>query len=366
MLVDGEVHEGEKIDEDALKTHIRAAGGAERVRRETNKRNEAALTALFALLALLLSIWIIVPGPVLALFVLSVGGTELWPVLTALDGIALLTALYSRGRLRPWSIGMAAAALACTLVPPAAYLAHGPHVPLSALLHVSAKRSGAHTARSNAPVVLAIYGGAWERGSPKNDAQFNAIVASWGYHVIALDYPHAPQARWPAQRDAILRQIDAMHARHIVLLGHSSGAQLAMITGALRPARVDAIITYESPVDLAQAYEHPSQPDIIRIRSIVRALCGGSPRERPACYRSASPRYVVHSGMPPVLMIAAGRDHVVTPEGEHLLRDELRNDGVPVTYVELPWADHAFEMVPTGFDNRIALWYLRRFLASVH
>ena len=49
---------------------------------------------------------------------------------------------------------------------------------------------------------------------------------------------------------------------------------------------------------------------------------------------------------------------------EHLLRDELRRDGISVTYLELPWADHAFEDVATGFHNRIALWYLRRFLDS--
>ncbi len=68
--------------------------------------------------------------------------------------------------------------------------------------------------------------------------------------------------------------------------------------------------------------------------------------------------------MPPVLMIAAGRDHVVPIALEHLLRDELRDYGVNVTYVELPWADHAFEEVTTGFHDRIALWYLHRFLEN--
>ena len=57
----------------------------------------------------------------------------------------------------------------------------------------------------------------------------------------------------------------------------------------------------------------------------------------------------VRAGMPPILMIAAGRDHVVPLGFEHLLRDKLRGDGVNVTYVELPWADHAFEYVATGF-----------------
>ena len=66
--------------------------------------------------------------------------------------------------------------------------------------------------------------------------------------------------------------------------------------------------------------------------------------------------------MPPVLMVAAGRDHVADVRFERLLRDELSGYGVRVTYVELPWADHAFEDVAAGFHDRIALWYVHRFL----
>jgi acetyl esterase/lipase len=315
-----------------------------------------------ALLALFLSIWIVIPGPVVPLFVLTVGGTELWPVLTVLGAVALFVALRSRSRMRPAAIVIALAALLCTLIPPIAYAIRGPRVPLSALLTLPSERANANAVRPGVPVVLDIYGGAWEHGSPKSDALFDAIIASWGYHVIALNYPHAPRARWPMQRDAILRAIDALPPGPIAVLGHSSGAQLAMIAAALRPRRISAVITYESPVDLQLAYVYPPQPDLINIRQIMLDLCGGTPEQQPACYRSASPRYVVHAGMPPILMIAAGRDHVIVPGVERFLRDELRGYGVDVTFVELPWADHAFEDVAFGFHDRIALWYVRRFL----
>jgi acetyl esterase/lipase len=210
--------------------------------------------------------------------------------------------------------------------------------------------------------VIDIYGGAWEHGSPQHDARFDAIIESWGYHVIALDYPHAPAARWPAQREAILHQIDALPAGRIAVLGHSSGAQLAIIAAALRRHRISGAITYESPVDLRIAYEQPAQPDVIDIRHILLDLCGGTPEQQPACYRSASPRYVVRSGMPPILMIAGGRDHIASVRGERYLRDTLRSYGDDVTYIELPWADHAFEEIPYGFHNRIALWYVHQFL----
>jgi acetyl esterase/lipase len=314
-----------------------------------------------ASIVLFLAIWIVVPGPVLPLFILTVGGTELWPVLTVLSAITVTIALLSRSSVRPVAVIVSLAAMLCSLAPPVAYALRGPYVPLTAFLKPSGDASGL-SARSEAPVVLDIYGGAWEHGSPNSDARFDAIVASWGYRVVALDYPHAPQARWPAQREAILRQIDSLPGGRIAVIGHSSGAQLAIIAAALRPHRISGVITYESPVDLQIAYEHPSQPDVIDIRSILLDLCGGTPEQQPACYRTASPRYVVRSGMPPVLMIAGGRDHIASVFGERYLRDKLRSNGVSVTYVELPWAEHAFEDVVTGFHDRIALWYVRQFL----
>lgn len=316
----------------------------------------------FALLALALSMWIVVPGPVLPLFILGVGGTEFWPFLALADSAVLALNVARRERFRPAGILTAAVALACTLVPPAAYFARGPYVPAAAFFAPMPSRLADVRVANDAPIVLTIYGGAWQRGSPRNDSALNATIASWGYRVIPLDYPHAPAARWPAQRDAVLRQIDELRGARAAILGHSSGAQLAIIAAALRPHAISAVVTYESPVDLRLGYEYPAQPDIINARKIMSDLCGGTPRERPSCYRDASPRYAVRTGMPPIMMIAAARDHVVDVRFERVLRDTLRADGVSVDYVELPWADHAFETIAGGFDDRIALFYLRQFL----
>ena len=145
-----------------------------------------------AVLALSLSIWIVIPGPVLPLFVLTVGGTELWPFLAGFNAVVLLIALRSHSSQRLGAAIVALAALLCTLAPPIAYAARGPYVPLSALL-TPLPEHAAIAVRPDAPVVLVIYGGAWEHGSPQSDALLNEIVASWGYRVIALDYPHAPR-----------------------------------------------------------------------------------------------------------------------------------------------------------------------------
>ena len=340
-----------------------------------------------AIAALALSLFIVVPGPTPGLFALSVGVTELWPLVALLDLAALAGALSIRAHnVRTAASFCALAAVACSLVPLGSYLADGPRVPLRSLLAPASRNAGIGVtalgphgmlvygwspANVRRPVVIAIYGGAWQRGNPASDADFNRALASAGFCVVAINYRHAPAARWPAQRTDALVALDWVRhhaasfggdARHISVLGHSSGAQIALSMAAARPRAFTSVVVYESPVDLRLGYLFPVQPDIIHAREIMGALCGGAPAQAPACYRDASPRFEARRGMPPVLMVVAGRDHVVNLAYEGVLRDALRRNGVAVSYLQLPWADHAFETVAYGWHGRIAMWYVRRFL----
>ncbi|MBC7972267.1 MAG: alpha/beta hydrolase, partial [Verrucomicrobia bacterium] len=53
------------------------------------------------------------------------------------------------------------------------------------------------------PTIVVIYGGAWQRGSPNDDAPFSRYIAARGYTVVAIDYRHAPQYRFPAQLEDV-------------------------------------------------------------------------------------------------------------------------------------------------------------------
>lgn len=343
-----------------------------------------ALT-FFAALLCVASLLVLIPGPLLLTFVIHVAATELWPILAFANIIVCVTSLLlPRDRWRGFTLGVSGIALLCSLTPIVAYVAEGPRVPLAALLTWPSTRgvSAAHYVNprmviyqraprsSNRPIIIAIYGGAWARGSPDRDARLNEELASINYLVIAIDYRHAPGAKWPAQRDDVESAVTWVraHARslggdpaRIALLGHSSGAQLALAAAARTPL-VRAVITYESPVDLELGYRYPSEPDIIHARLVMRNLCGGPPESTPRCYRDASPRFFVHSGMPPVLMLVARHDHIVDRRFEQILRNRLQADGVRVTFIELAWAEHAFETIPDGWHNRIAFWFIRKFL----
>ena len=87
------------------------------------------------------------------------------------------------------------------------------------------------------PVVLQIYGGSWQAGSPSSQEWFSRHFAQRGYLVVAIDYRHAPEWKWPEQivdvRSALYWVSENSSKfggdpSKIVVVGRSAGAQLAM------------------------------------------------------------------------------------------------------------------------------------------
>jgi acetyl esterase/lipase len=147
------------------------------------------------------------------------------------------------------------------------------------------------------------------------------------------------------------------------LLGRSAGAHLAMMaafeSGAL-PVR--AVVSYYGPVDLTDGYRNPPSPDPLDVRAIEEALLGGTPDEVPDRYREASPISYVARRLPPSLLIYGGRDHIVLPTFGARLDERLRAEGATSVFLEIPWAEHAFDAVPNGPSGRLSLYYTEQFL----
>jgi len=225
------------------------------------------------------------------------------------------------------------------------------------------------------PTLVVIYGGAWRSGSPKSNSQFNQYLAGQGYTVIAIDYRHAPQYHFPTQLTDVETALQFIrdHAtdyevdlNRVALLGRSAGAHLAMLAGyssEILPIR--AVVDYYGPVDLAKGYYDPPRPDPIDTTSVLEDLIGGDPKEYPDLYHQASPIYAVQPGLPPTLLIYGGRDHVVRPEyGRALYRKLLATQNKAV-FIEIPWAEHAFDAIFNGPSNQLALYHTERFLRTL-
>jgi acetyl esterase/lipase len=115
---------------------------------------------------------------------------------------------------------------------------------------------------------------------------------------------------------------------------------------------------------LTAAQSPPAPP----VRQLFQNLLGGLPEDLPAMADLASPIHHVTAASPPTLMFQGTHDAVVPLESARRLYRALDAAGVPVVYVELPWTEHAFDLMYPPLANpaaRAALYDLERFLAYV-
>ncbi|MBC5815014.1 MAG: alpha/beta hydrolase [Candidatus Eremiobacteraeota bacterium] len=342
-----------------------------------------------ALLLTLLCIWIVIPPSNGLQIILTVASIELSPYLWIINGALFGIVFFRKGRFARASALCAALNVVLCTIPIAALWTS----PAASTLE---PQTGMHAVRTvsipvklgdedamilaylpqtgdPAPIVFAIYGGAWQRGSPKNDAVLNQTLARAGYAVFALEYRHAPRYHFPAALDdvrgeiALIRQNAVKyHAdpSRIAVLGHSSGGELAELIAFEPHSPVRALVSFSGAIDLAKGYYVVPQPDPIDVRGVIADYLGATPPQAPSAYRAASPIMQVRSGLPPALLIYGTRDHVVDIRYAWKFRGELRARGNEVRFLELPWTEHAFEDVPYGLHAPVAFRAVLAFLNS--
>ena len=355
------------------------------------------LTVVAAVLGCL-AMWTVVPAPVYALLPLGVVVPELSPLLLGAGLIVGALALAVRGRLRLVIVALAVGVVAVTSRPllqyrtaqaqfdaltaalPPAVTGHESEDVMITRGVVFAEPGGRPLTldvyRSSAagffPIVIQLYGGAWQRGGPADDGGFASGLARRGYVVIAIDYRHAPQWTWPAQINDVRAAVEwvVTHAsdyggdpRLMALVGRSSGAQLALVEGFTEPARFSAVISLYGPTDLAEGWRSPPSPDPLPVRPPLEAFLGGTPDAVPQLYAAASPVTYVSKRAPATLLIYGARDHVVEARFGRALDAKLRAAGASSVYLELPWSEHAFDLVP-GLGAHLVQPYIERFLAA--
>jgi acetyl esterase/lipase len=198
-------------------------------------------------------------------------------------------------------------------------------------------------------------------------------MAARGYTVVAIDYRHAPRYRFPAQLEDVRSALTYIqqHAEalevdvtRLAVMGRSAGAHLAMLAAYQHCSlAIRAVVNYYGPVDLTKGYYDLPNPDPINSRAVLNALLGGSPEQFPDLYRQASPYELINKPLPTSLLIYGGRDHLVQAKFGRSLYDRLQATGNRAVWLEIPWAEHAFDEVFNGVSNQLALYYTERFLA---
>ncbi|HEX4743554.1 MAG TPA: alpha/beta hydrolase [Candidatus Limnocylindria bacterium] len=234
------------------------------------------------------------------------------------------------------------------------------------------------------PVIVVVHGGSWRGGdkgqSLTSTTEWSRTLAGRGFVVYDIQYRLAPEVRHPvAMQDvrcalAYVRanaRADGADPERVVLLGRSAGAHLALLAayrGSEEPcgpaARVRGVVAMYGPTDLLAAYADPGDPDLIGGRSVLRDYIGGTPDDARDRFLDAMPRTWL-DGAVPTLLIHGQADQIVYPRHAEDLAARLRERGVPVVHVRLPWSGHSFDAVSVGVGGQIALAATERFVELV-
>jgi acetyl esterase/lipase len=151
-----------------------------------------------------------------------------------------------------------------------------------------------------------------------------------------------------------------------VLVGRSAGAQLALVAAYQDGApAVAGVVSFYGPVFLADGWREPPRPDPLNVRGVLETYLGGTPDQVPDRYAAASPITYLSPQSPPTLLVYGSHDHVVEVRFARRLEARLHEVGVPAVLLEIPWAEHAFDVLPHGLGARVALSYTERFLAGL-
>jgi acetyl esterase/lipase len=219
-----------------------------------------------------------------------------------------------------------------------------------------------------APVLVYIHGGAWVIGDKRQQGiPLMHELVQRGWVCVAINYRLSPRATWPAHIVDCKRAV-AWVREHIAeyggdpdfiaVSGGSAGGHLSSLL-ALTPnepewqpgfeeldASVDACLpfygVYDMTVDPARSGAYgPGLLDLLerRVMKVKRS-------DDPSLFEQASPDHRVTPAAPPMFVFHGTNDTLVPLAVGRYFVDQLRRlSQAPVAYVEVPRAQHAFDVM---------------------
>lgn len=218
-------------------------------------------------------------------------------------------------------------------------------------------------------------------------------LARAGFTAAAVGYRFSPTDPYPAAIDDLEQAVRWLRRNsgkypvdgaRLGAVGFSGGGSLACLLGMDPareaktgvPCRVQAVVSYFAPTDLARLHARSlewlrsdSFWDKLRglyVRTALEQWLGGDPAQVPGRYAQASP--ITHAGKEtaPTLLIHGTADGVVPVEQAQELARRLRQAGGPVRLLLLPGAPHDFDELGDAHARRAAaemLHFLQQHLA---
>ncbi|MGD0311148.1 MAG: alpha/beta hydrolase [Acidimicrobiales bacterium] len=238
-----------------------------------------------------------------------------------------------------------------------------------------------------APVLIYIHGGAWTIGDKRQQGipMMHELVQR-GWVCVAINYRLSPRATWPAhivdckRAVAWVRQHIAEYGGDpgfIAVSGGSAGGHLCSLL-ALTPdepewqpgfeeldASVDACVPFYGVYDMTG---HPDRSGAYgdgTLDLLERLVMKTTIADNPRLFEEASPDHRVTPAAPPMLVFHGTNDTLVPLAVARYFVAQLQLvSEAPVAYVELPKAQHAFEVL-ASIRSRHTTMGAVRFLEGV-
>jgi acetyl esterase/lipase len=237
------------------------------------------------------------------------------------------------------------------------------------------------------PVLVYIHGGAWIIGDKREQGiPMLHELAERGWVCVAINYRLSPRATWPDHVVDCKRAL-AWVRDHVAdyggdpsflaVSGGSAGGHLCALV-ALTPnepewqpgfedadTSVDACVPFYGVHDVtgdpeSSGIHGPGLVDLLQRRVMKRTVF-----EDAVVFEQASPDRRIAASAPPMFVIQGANDTLVPPQVARRFVLRLRGvSGKPVAYLELPCAQHAFDILASIRTRHTTLGVVR-FLEAI-
>ncbi|MEM8561165.1 MAG: alpha/beta hydrolase [Pseudomonadota bacterium] len=215
------------------------------------------------------------------------------------------------------------------------------------------------------PLLLQVHGGGWTIGNKENQGlPLMHHMAERGWLCVAINYRLSPRAVFPDHIIDVKKAIAWIRANvseyggnpdFIAITGGSAGGHLSSLAAltpneaAWQPGFEEVDTTLQAAVPFYGVYDFIDRFDLRDKMSLQGFLenrvMPGKLRDNPELWDVASPLSHVSAEAPPMLIVHGTHDSLVWVEEARVFSSTLQSVAKnPVAYVELPGAQHAFEI----------------------